>query len=145
MARPAALARIAFIASVVVAIGCEQATGPDGLAVDNGTTFAVSLVVNGSTVTTVAPQTEIPKIPLAELPPLPWSVMVVGTDGRTLLWLDVDSAEWAAKTADEVPVTGQSTSGAFTCGDLEVWSGVRPDGPSIGPGDTRLPDPLCEP
>jgi hypothetical protein len=135
-----------LIASLGMSAGCiTQATGPDGLALDNGTTFDVSLYVNGTAIATVPAGTEIPKIPSHDLPSLPWSITVRGSDGRSLLSLNVDPKDWTTATSGEVPVKGQSAWERLTCGELEVWAGDRPSGAPLDPAETGMPDPLCAP
>lgn len=58
------------------------------LNIENSTTVAVRLLVNGTLVATVPPFTTEAPI-AAALPALPWAILVEAPSGRTLLALDV--------------------------------------------------------
>lgn len=107
---------------------------PVGINVANGTTVAVTVVVNGTVVETVPPgATEVPL--RAALPGRPWSVEARSPTGRVLAAFTVPSGD---------AVSAESSVGAaedLACGTLELWAGgprgdhPKPVGPTPAPCD----------
>jgi len=137
---PRQTAAALFVALVVVVAGCEGGTvAPADMSLDvsNGSTLAVTLVVNGTKVDDIAAG-QGDHVVAARLPSLPWSAQVLSPTGRELLSLRVQ--------AGDVHRTDQSASGDavrvdLSCGRIDLWSGppllgpARPLGQSFPPGD----------
>lgn len=138
---------------VVVAVagmlnGCLGASGvgpsgappsPSGtqmtLSIQNGTTIAVTLVVNGKVIETV-PAGGYENPIKNELPGLPWDVETRSPSGRVLssmtvhagdVWQTTDPNSGGAARGDAVRVD-------LSCGRLDVWSGPPLLGPMFRPG-----------
>jgi hypothetical protein len=84
--------------------GSGAPTSVPGVSIQNGTTLEVSLVVNGVVVRTIGPGGCLgcggrAGIPAAELPALPWDVVVLTPSGRTLTGLTVHEGR---RRADEL-------------------------------------------
>jgi hypothetical protein len=106
------------------------------LGISNGTTLTVTLVVNGAVVETLAPQTVDSSVPLAGLPPLPWTVEARSPSGRVLVSMPVNEGD---VHTEHTPGDGTSSAGDsgrvdLSCGRLDIWAGTRPVGPGPGPG-----------
>ncbi len=130
-----------------VATGCAAPTPTTDLAhapspttvplsISNGTSIAVTLVVNGIVVRTIAPGGF--EDPVAgPLPPLPWSVETRSPSGRVLSRLTVRAGDVVSTTPD---ASGHSSSRGdaarvdLSCGRLDVWAGHPMLGPAPGPG-----------
>jgi hypothetical protein len=108
---------------------------PAGIGVSNGTTLAVTLVVNGTAVATVEPHSD-DAIAAPDLPPLPWVVDVRSPSGRLLTSMVVHPGDVRATS---LPSGGHDSQGVgirvdLSCGRLDVWSGPPLLGPMPGPG-----------
>ncbi|MGH2465800.1 MAG: hypothetical protein ACRDGI_10100 [Candidatus Limnocylindrales bacterium] len=108
------------------------------LAINNGSTLTVSLVVNGSVIASVDPATclgcsEDDAVPASLLPPLPWQAEVRSPTGRVLVALtvhagDVDYESHSSK--------GDANRVDLSCGRIDIWSGPPLLGPAPGPGES---------
>jgi hypothetical protein len=105
------------------------------LSIENDTTIAVTLVVNGKVIETV-PAGGYEDPIKAELPGLPWNVETRSPSGRVLSSMTVHAGDvW--QTTD--PNGGGEAKGDavrvdLSCGRLDVWSGTPLLGPPPGPG-----------
>lgn len=135
--------------------GAATAAPGISLFVDNGTTLAVALDVNGRRVGAFAPSSGSSVDPSA-LPPPPWSVVASTASGRALATMDV-SASVAAQVeacdrmllATPVPAGGIGPCPIpmgrvdLSCGRLTIYagdsapSGPMPPSPAGSPGDCR--------
>lgn len=142
--------RRSWLVVVVAAMlsGCVGAggVGPSGatpspsgtqmtLSIQNGTTIAVTLVVNGKVIETV-PAGGYEDPIKAELPGLPWNVETRSPSGRVLSSMTVRAGDVWQTTA---PNGGGETKGDavrvdLSCGRLDVWSGPPLLGPMFIPG-----------
>jgi hypothetical protein len=127
----------AGVLSLMVA-GCVAASGaptPEptqhiGLSIHNGTTMAVTIVVNGSVIETVPPGTSEDPIQ-GEMPAMPWAVEVRSPTGRVMTTLDVHPGDYATAS---LPDGGWHEQGVgrrldLSCGRLDLWYGT----PILGP------------
>jgi hypothetical protein len=145
MRRPSVLLAVAMLIA-----GCGSGPGTSGpasrpkLGISNGTTLAVSLVVNGRTVVTAPPGGPGPTVDVAALPDLPWTVEARSPSGRVLTSMRVQAVVvWTtARPGGAVESSGAYARVDLSCGSLRIWAGdVLPSGPFPGsgaPGD-------CEP
>ena len=123
-----------FACIALLALACSAPPGTK-LGVDNGTTLAVTVVVNGVNVGTVEPQKQQFFDP-SGMPPMPWSVEVRSPSGRVLtqVFAAVGSA---GSTTDADGHTSQFGVGGrvdLSCGRLDVYVGPPMMGPMPGPG-----------
>jgi hypothetical protein len=133
----ARLRAVAIVAMFLVA-ACNVLPGErPALHLDNGTTLAVTLVVNGQAVASYpAGQGTEPAGFAGPLPPLPWSVAVLSPSGRVLTTMAVQPGDVGSTTSG----TAQSFRGTLarvdlSCGRLDLWAGDAPPlGPAPGPG-----------
>jgi hypothetical protein len=121
----------------VVAMACtytDLATVvPDSqmsIAVANGTSIEVGLVVNGLHIRTIPPLTNL-EVQAAQLPALPWHVDLTTASGRSLVALDVRSGD-VQRFANGSGGVGRRVD--LSCGRLDVYSGPPMLGPMPGPG-----------
>lgn len=105
------------------------------LAISNETSIPVVLVVNGTLIETIDPQSS-DAIPASRLPALAWTVQVQTISGRRLVGLTVREGDVQERHASDG--TGSSRGdGArvdLSCGRIDVWSGPPLLGPMPGPG-----------
>jgi hypothetical protein len=106
------------------------------LHVENGTTLALSIIVNGEAVGVTAAR-DGSDIPVGALPPLPWNVEARSVSGRVVLTLVVASGSIVdIRNADGSG--SHSAPGAradLSCGRLDMFPGSAPMmGPAPGPG-----------
>jgi hypothetical protein len=116
--------------------GCASPPAPAaGIGVSNGTTLAVTLVVNGTAVATVEPHSD-DAIAAPDLPPLPWVVDVRSPSGRLLTSMTVHQGDvWQTTLPDGSHEShGDGNRVDLSCGRLDVWSGLPLLGPMPGPG-----------
>ena len=108
----------------------------DTLHVDNGTTLAITIVVNGGVVGIAAAKGGR-AIPVDALPPLPWSVEARSASGRVVLTLAV-AAGSVTDVRNPDGTGSHSAPGAradLSCGRLDIYPGNTPMlGPAPGPG-----------
>jgi hypothetical protein len=120
--------------------GCAATGGPSSsnpvpsmtLNIENDTTIAVTLVVNGKVIESVpAGRYEAPI--KAELPGLPWTVETRSPSGRVLSSMTVHAGDvWYTANAAK----GDAVRVDLSCGRLDVWSGPPLAGPPPGPGQS---------
>ncbi|HXU84991.1 MAG TPA: hypothetical protein VN773_04240 [Verrucomicrobiae bacterium] len=106
------------------------------LHVVNGTTLALAIVVNGQPVAVSAAK-DAKDIPVAALPPLPWTVEARSVSGRVVLTLTVEPGSVVdVRNADGT--SSHRAPGAradLSCGRLDMYPGNTPMlGPMPGPG-----------
>ena len=103
--------------------------------INNGTTLAIELVVNGTVVRQVDPG-EAPVLAAAQLPALPWNVEVRSPSGRVLIGMTVRAGDvWTRDNADgssEAKAAGARVD--LSCGRIDIWSLIQVGGPAPGPG-----------
>ena len=116
------------------------------LGIANGTALVVSVFVNGANVAESQPGGPSPDIPVAGLPPLPWTVEARTASGRLLTSMEVAEGQiWSTTRPDG----GASARGVFgrvdlSCGRLTIWAGdVVPSGPAPLPNPGQPGD--CAP
>lgn len=117
--------------AALLLVGCVLGPrSPSGLEVSNGTTLAVTIVVNGSAVAMVEPHGGVTIDP-RDLPPLPWVVEARTPSGRLLTSMAVHEGDvqYTANTS-----RGDATRVDLSCGRLDIWSGPPLLGPAPGPG-----------
>ena len=119
-----------------VAVGCVPTAATEPLQIDNGTTLAVTVVVNGQVVRDVGPSIGPIEISPAILPAPPWSVEVRSPSGRVLLDLTVRPQDVMRTTGPSglVALKGAAARVDLSCGRLDVWVGPPLAGPPPEPG-----------
>jgi hypothetical protein len=129
----AAIALVALMVLVAAcgAVGASASHERPELGISNGTTLAVSLIVNGKQLATVEPGGSLSASDAARLPDLPWSVEARSPSGRVLTSMSVGVGAVSSTTDPEGVV---HSSGAFgrvdlSCGSLRIWAGFPPSGP----------------
>jgi hypothetical protein len=100
---------------------------PPGISVSNGTTIPVTIVVNGTAVSTIPPSVREDPMP-ATLPPPPWTIETRSPSGRLLSSLTVSATDL---TTSE---TGRAVRVDLSCGRLDVWVGPPVLGGTFVPG-----------
>ena len=125
----------AAVAILLLAACMAPPAAPAGVEVSNGTTLAVTIVVNGVALRAVAPSAGA-SIPVTQLPPLPWFVEARSPSGRVLTSMTVHAGDVTHTTT---PNGGSEQRGVvgrvdLSCGRLDIWSGPPPIGPMPGPG-----------
>ncbi len=120
--------------AVLFSLTPPPATAAD-LEISNGTTLVVDLVVNGTTVRSVAPGAA-DKIAPGELPPQPWTVEARSPSGRLLSSMTIRAGDVvrSAGPGGATEYRGDAVRVDLSCGRLDVWSGPPHLGPSPGPG-----------
>ena len=111
------------------------ASPPMKLSIHNGTTIAVTLVVNGSVIETVPPGGHEDPIK-GEPPALPWNVETRSPSGHVLSTLTVHEGDvWQTSLPNGgVVYKGDGARVDLSCGRLDVWSGPPLIGPIFSPG-----------
>ncbi|HEY5519450.1 MAG TPA: hypothetical protein VIK08_02230 [Candidatus Limnocylindrales bacterium] len=105
-------------------------TGPESLSssqlsINNGTSVAITVTVNGAEVVKVPPNTTNSPIS-ASLPARPWTVKALSPTGNVLASF---TAGPEAATSDQASLGDVEF---LTCGDLFVWvGGPMPDAPRL--------------
>jgi hypothetical protein len=142
--------RRSWLVVVVAAMlsGCVGAggVGPSGstpspsdtqmtLSIQNGTTIAVALVVNGKVIETV-PAGGYEDPIKNELPGLPWDVETRSPSGRVLSSMTVHAGDvWQTTNPNGGgEAKGDAVRVDLSCGRLDVWSGPPLLGPMFIPG-----------
>ena len=112
------------------------------LGINNGTTLAIELVVNGTVVRQVDPG-EAPVLAADQLPALPWNVEVRSPSGRVLVGMTVRAGDvWTRDNEDgssEAKVAAARVD--LSCGRIDIWSLIQMGGPAPGPGVSGDCDP----
>ncbi len=101
------------------------------LSISNNTTLAVTFVVNGQPVATVAPGVQVDPVSSAVLPPLPWAVEARAPSGRVLVSMTVHAGD---VRISENSAQGDGARIDLSCGRLDIWAGPPMIGPMPGPG-----------
>jgi hypothetical protein len=129
--------RIRLTALVVLAVVVSGCSAPPGtkLVVDNGTTLAVTVVVNGQNIGMVAPQTQ-QSFDASGMPAMPWSIQVLSPSGRLLTSVSADPGSAGSSTDADGHTTqyGVGSRVDLSCGRLDVYVGPPMIGPAPGPG-----------
>ncbi len=122
------------VAAALVA-GRAAPHAPVDLHIENGTSQAITILVNGSDVVTV-PAARATAIPAAVLPVGDWLVEARLAGGRTVLQGPIAPSAVCSTTgldgASEQSGSGQRVD--LSCGRLDIWVGVPMLGPVPGPG-----------
>ena len=130
------MALLLVLASVAV-VGCVPRSSAElpTLGIDNWTTLAVTVTVNGSRIDIVAPGTQR-WIEPGKLPTMPWNVQALSPIGRVLLELEVaaDSVAETTRPDGGVSIRGAGKRVDLSCGRLDVYAGPPMLGPMPGPG-----------
>lgn len=124
------------VASLVAACGdAATATVPLDLHVENGTTEAITVLVDGREVGTVGPGTST-TIPAANLPSGDWTVEARLPGGRTILEGPVAPSVVQRTTQPDGHFSGSGSGQRvdLSCGRLDIWVGLPMIGPAPGPG-----------
>lgn len=110
-------------------------TAPADLQISNGTTLVLALVVNGTTVRSVAPGA-VEKIAPSELPPQPWYVEARSPSGRLLTSMTVRAGDVSRTSLPNggTQYKGDAARIDLSCGRLDIWAGPPLLGPPPGPG-----------
>jgi hypothetical protein len=118
----------------VIAVGCaDRGVVPPGamkLSISNQSTLAVTLVVNGTVIETIAPG-QVDDVSAQRLPRLPWDAHVLSPSGRDLLQLTVHEGDVRAGPSFNA---GVGVRIDLSCGRIDLWSGPGLTGPMPGPG-----------
>jgi hypothetical protein len=120
-----------LVVAVGVATGCGQAGEGAPLEVQNGTTIAVWLVVNGRLLRVIPARADRVEIPASEVGRHPWRISLRTATGRELLsaTFEAGSVRETTGPGGEVLQTGSGARADLSCGRLDVWSGP----PMLGP------------
>lgn len=113
-----------------------QFGGVPVLGIENGTTLAVTLIVNGQAVGTDLPGTGLAPIDFGKLPPLPWTVEARSPSGRVLTSMTVRAGDVSATTDPNGNWGSTGTIGRIdlSCGRITIFAGYEtPSGPAPGP------------
>lgn len=117
--------------------GSHSVTVPDDqmtLAVNNGTSIAVIVMVSGVSIGPVPPSIQ-EEYTASQLPALPWHVEVSTASGQPLLFLDVNSGEVQRHSSGlSHGISGVAKRADLSCGRLDIYSGPALAGPPPGPG-----------
>jgi hypothetical protein len=107
------------------------------LSYSNETSIPIDLVVNGTTVVTIAPHMG-GDLPVAVLPALPWNVTARTSSGRTLVSMVVHAGDVVQQGNSQ---KGDAVRVDLSCGRLDIWAGPPLLGPAPGPGTPGDCDP----
>ena len=137
-ASPPSAAAVATSSPVVMTndTAPPQATYPSlSLSISNGTTIAVTVVVNGQVVVEVPPGSGQDPIK-ASMPAPPWNVETRSPSGRVLSSMTVHAGDvWVADFGNgDRGSKGDALRVDLSCGRLDLWSGPPMAGPAPGPG-----------
>ena len=132
-------ARSCVFAAALLALVTACSPAPTGeardLVVDNQTTLAITVAVNGVVVRTIqAHKQEVAFV--KDLPPQPWLVEARTASGRVLSSMTVRPGDvWETHLPDgSTQMNGDSVRVDLSCGRLDMWSGPPMLGPAPGPG-----------
>lgn len=153
--RPTCVVRVAIVLVALLSVaGCAApaatvstsplpSTSPDpiGLGVVNSTDLQVSLVVNSTSIETLAPHTADVAIDMSALPPLPWVVEVRTSTGRVLATMTAGPGDIPGPPAIGAVTSGKEGGVDLSCGQLYLWTGATepswpaPPASAGSPGD----------
>lgn len=125
---PVTTAAVALALSLLACAAPSPTTAPESvssgqLSIDNGTSVAITVTVNGAELVKVPPNTTNSPIS-ASLPARPWTVEALSPTGNVLASFMVGRE---AATSDQASVGRVEF---LTCGDLFIWvGGPMPDAP----------------
>jgi len=127
-----------FAATLLVAVTACSPTPtaqPRDLIVDNQTTLAITLAVNGVVVRTIQAHKQ-EAVLVSDLPPQPWLVEARTPSGRILSSMSVRPGDvWETRAPDgSTQMKGDAVRVDLSCGRLDMWSGPPVLGPAPGPG-----------
>jgi hypothetical protein len=121
---------------------CSPGTAPSpatSLGIENDTTVAVSLVVNGQTAATLPPGGS--EESSANLPARPWTVEARTASGRVLATMFVGIGPADPAVADDSSTSGSSAQFPLSCGSIRMWTGNAPPADdAAAPDSSPLPD-----
>lgn len=120
-------------ATIVLVAGCggsAPSTVSLDLHIENGTTKAITVLVDGATVSTVGAG-QSATVSEATLPAGAWSVEARLPGGKSVLKSLVDRSS-VSQTANGASGSGSRVD--LSCGRLDVWVGIPMVGPAPGPG-----------
>jgi hypothetical protein len=108
---------------------------PNDLHVVNETTRAMTILLNGTMVTTVAAQESV-TLSAASLPAGNWRVEARLPGGRVVLGTLVEQASVIPmpEVGGKAIVSGSSMWADLSCGRIGVWVGTPAERPPVGPG-----------
>ena len=142
------LDRLVALSLPLVVTGCVAANGaatPGSsqsvkLSIQNGTTIAVTLVVNSSVIETVPPGGYEDPIK-GNLPAMPWNVETRSPSGRVLSTLTVHAGDfWTTSLPNSgTEVKGDAVRADLSCGRLDLWYGPPLLGPAVDPNASYPP------
>ena len=116
------------------------------LGIENGTTLAVTLVVNGQAVGVDVPGVGLPPIDFGKLPSFPWTVEARSPTGRVLTSMTVRAGDVSATTDPSGNWGSTGTIGRvdLSCGRVTIFAGYEtPSGPAPPPSPGKPGD--CAP
>ena len=127
-----------FAAALLVAVtACSPAPTGEAreLVVDNQTTLAITVAVNGVVVRTIQAHKQ-EAVLVKDLPPQPWLVEARTPSARVLSSMTVRPGDvWQTHLPDgSTQMNGDSVRVDLSCGRLDMWSGAPLLGPPPGPG-----------
>lgn len=132
--------------ALLIAVACSG-PGPNpptnaDLEISNGTTFVVTLVVNGNAISDVMPGS-VERISPTRLSSLPWKVEARTTRGRVLASMTVQAGDVTRTTNPDGSWSwkGDGVRVDLSCGRLDIWSGPPLAGPVPGSGKSGDCDP----
>ena len=131
--RRATVALVACLVTASAIAGCgllPSASSARDLHVENGTTRAITVLVDGAVVATVAAG-QSATVAEGSLPGGVWSVEARLPGGRTVLRGQVDRSR-ASQTDNSGSGSGVRVD--LSCGRLDIWVGVPMMGPAPEPG-----------
>lgn len=127
------------LATLILAAGCAIAApvsrSSRDLHVDNGTTKAITVLVDGAIVSTVA-ASQSTTIPESSLPAGDWTVEARLPGGRRIFRGQIAPSA-VSQTTDPnggTTMTGSGQRADLSCGRLDVWVGIPMLGPYPGSG-----------
>ena len=132
-------ARSCVFAAALLALVTACSPAPTGeardLVVDNQTTLAITVAVNGVVVRTIQAHNQ-EAVFVKDLPPQPWLVEARTASGRVLSSMTVRPGDvWETHLPDgSTQMNGDSVRVDLSCGRLDIWSGPPVLGPAPGPG-----------
>ena len=136
---------LATLAACLVVASCSLMARPSAngvvpdadmlLQVDNESTLAVQLLVNGRPIAQVTGQSTV-GLAADRLPALPWDARLVTPTGRVVLQLTVHSGDVSSVSNADGTSSSQGDGARvdLSCGRIDMWSGPPMLGPAPGSG-----------